>query len=77
MVGFLRGPLSLVERALAVVAAALLVAAVPLTDQAGFVLAAALVGVERLAQPSRRGAGGDLIVAAAATCRSASPPAAS
>jgi TRAP transporter 4TM/12TM fusion protein len=40
VVGFLRGPLGLPGRILAVVAAALLVAAVPLTDEAGFALAA-------------------------------------
>ena len=44
VVGFLRGPLGLVERVLAVIAAGLLVAAVPLTDQAGFALAAVLIG---------------------------------
>ena len=38
VVGFLRGPLGILGRVLAVVAAALLVAAVPLTDEAGFVL---------------------------------------
>ena len=40
VVGFLRGPLGLASRVLAVVAAGLLVAAVPLTDEAGFALAA-------------------------------------
>ena len=44
VVGFLRGPMSLVERMLAFVAAALLVAAVPLTDEIGFALAAVVIG---------------------------------
>ncbi|MGZ5214950.1 MAG: TRAP transporter permease [Caldimonas sp.] len=44
VVGFLRGPLGLAERLLAVVAAALLVAAIPLTDEVGFVLAAVVIG---------------------------------
>ena len=43
VVGFLRGPLGTVERVLALVGAALLVAAVPLTDQLGFALAAVVV----------------------------------
>ena len=43
VVGFLRGPLGLVERVLAVVAAALLIAAIPLTDELGFALAAAVI----------------------------------
>ena len=43
VVGFLRGPLGFLERVLAVVAAALLVAAVPLTDEMGFALGAALI----------------------------------
>jgi TRAP-type uncharacterized transport system fused permease subunit len=43
VVGFLRGPLSLPERMLSFVAAALLVAAVPLTDEIGFALAAVLI----------------------------------
>jgi TRAP-type uncharacterized transport system fused permease subunit len=43
VVGFLRGPLSVPERVLSFAAAALLVAAVPLTDQIGFALAAVLV----------------------------------
>ncbi len=42
-VGYLRGPLNVVERIVVFVAAALLVAAVPLTDQAGFLLAALFV----------------------------------
>jgi TRAP-type uncharacterized transport system fused permease subunit len=44
VVGFLRGPLSLVERGLAFVAAALLVAAIPLTDEVGWALAAVVIG---------------------------------
>jgi TRAP transporter 4TM/12TM fusion protein len=44
VVGFLRGPLGLAERVVAVLAAALLVVALPLTDEVGFVLAAALIG---------------------------------
>lgn len=40
-IGYVRGPLGIVERVVAFVAAALLVAAVPLTDEAGFALAAA------------------------------------
>ncbi|MEO8835564.1 MAG: TRAP transporter permease, partial [Caldimonas sp.] len=44
VVGYLRGPLGLVERVLAVLAAALLLAAVPLTDDAGFALAAVVLG---------------------------------
>ncbi len=43
VVGFLRGPLSLVERVLAFVAAALLVAALPLTDEIGFALGAFVI----------------------------------
>ena len=42
-VGYLRGPLNWVERIVALVAAALLVAAVPWTDQVGFALCAAFV----------------------------------
>ncbi len=42
-VGYLRGPLNPAERAFAFVAAALLVAAVPLTDQIGFALAAIFI----------------------------------
>ena len=44
VVGFLRGPMSMAERGLAFVAAALLVAAVPLTDEIGWILAAAVIG---------------------------------
>ena len=44
VVGFLRGPLGIIERVAAVIAAALLVVALPLTDQIGFVLAAAVIG---------------------------------
>jgi len=40
-IGHLRGPLGIVERAVAFTAAALLVAAVPLTDEAGFALGTA------------------------------------
>jgi len=43
-VGYLSRPLALWERALAAVAAAFLVAAVPLTDEIGFALAAAMIG---------------------------------
>jgi len=42
-VGYLRAPLSALERVLAALAACLLVAAVPLTDEAGFVLGIALI----------------------------------
>jgi TRAP transporter 4TM/12TM fusion protein len=42
--GWLLGPLGWAERALAVLAACLLVAALPVTDEAGFALAAGLVG---------------------------------
>jgi len=42
-VGYLRGPLNWAERIVALVAAALLVAAIPWTDQVGFALCAALV----------------------------------
>ncbi|HEX3633542.1 MAG TPA: TRAP transporter permease [Casimicrobiaceae bacterium] len=42
-VGYLRGPLNWVERIVALVAAALLVAAIPWTDEAGFALCAMLV----------------------------------
>jgi TRAP transporter 4TM/12TM fusion protein len=55
VVGFLRGPLSVPERVLAFVAAALLVAAVPLTDEAGFALAAVVVALN--VWRSRQGAG--------------------
>ncbi|TNC60695.1 TRAP transporter permease [Rubellimicrobium roseum] len=44
-VGFFLRPMSALERTAAFVAGALLVLAVPLTDQAGFALAAAVVGV--------------------------------
>jgi TRAP-type uncharacterized transport system fused permease subunit len=44
VVGFLRGPLGIAERALAFVAAALLVAALPLTDEIGWALAAVVIG---------------------------------
>ena len=44
VVGFLRGPMHLGERILAFVAAALLVAAIPLTDEIGFALAAVVIG---------------------------------
>jgi TRAP-type uncharacterized transport system fused permease subunit len=40
-IGYLRGPLGIAERCVSIGAAALLVAAVPLTDEAGFALAAA------------------------------------
>jgi TRAP transporter 4TM/12TM fusion protein len=43
VVGFLRGPLGWLERALAFFAAALLVAALPLTDEAGFALGALVI----------------------------------
>jgi len=42
-VGYLRGSLNWAERIVALVAAALLVAAIPWTDQVGFALCAALV----------------------------------
>ena len=42
--GFLRGPMRLWERAAAFLGALLLVVALPLTDQAGFLLGAAAVG---------------------------------
>jgi len=42
VVGFLRGPLGIFERVVAVIAAGLLVAALPLTDEAGFAVAAVL-----------------------------------
>jgi TRAP transporter 4TM/12TM fusion protein len=42
-VGYLRGPLNWVERIVALVAAALLVAAIPWTDEVGFALCAAFV----------------------------------
>ena len=44
VVGYLLGPIRLVERVLAFAAAILLMLALPLTDEAGFVLALALVG---------------------------------
>jgi TRAP transporter 4TM/12TM fusion protein len=44
VVGFLRGPLSIADRVVAVIAATLLVVALPLTDEIGFVLAAAVIG---------------------------------
>ncbi len=43
-IGFVRGPLNAVERVWAFAAAALLVAAVPLTDQCGFAAAVAFIG---------------------------------
>ncbi len=43
-IGFVRGPLNWIERAAAFTAAALLVAAVPLTDEIGFVASAAFIG---------------------------------
>jgi TRAP-type uncharacterized transport system fused permease subunit len=42
-VGFLRGPLTVTERVIAFAAASLLVAAVPWTDEAGFVASATFV----------------------------------
>jgi TRAP transporter 4TM/12TM fusion protein len=42
-VGYLRGPLNWVERIVALVAAALLVAAIPWTDEVGFALSAAFI----------------------------------
>ncbi|HRO11849.1 TRAP transporter permease [Amaricoccus sp.] len=45
VVGFLVGPMRLWERGLAATAAILLVLALPLTDEAGFALAAGLVGL--------------------------------
>ncbi|OZB51971.1 MAG: hypothetical protein B7X43_04385, partial [Thiomonas sp. 15-63-373] len=39
-VGYLRGPMSVLERLLAFCAAALLITALPMTDEAGFALAA-------------------------------------
>jgi TRAP-type uncharacterized transport system fused permease subunit len=42
-IGYLRGPLSMAERVIAVAAASLLVVALPLTDEAGFVASAAFV----------------------------------
>ena len=54
-VGYLRVPLSAIERVLAALAACLLVAAVPLTDQAGFVLGFAIIGLNvwRARRPSK------------------------
>jgi TRAP transporter 4TM/12TM fusion protein len=43
-IGFLRGPLNWLERLVALVSAALLVATIPLTDEAGFIVGATLVG---------------------------------
>ncbi|MDJ0387391.1 TRAP transporter permease [Roseomonas sp. E05] len=54
-VGFLLGPIRLWERAWAFIAAVLLVAAVPLTDTAGFIAAAAFIAWHLW---SRRSAGG-------------------
>ena len=42
-VGYLRGPLNWIERLLAFAAASLLVAALPLTDEAGFAMSAAFI----------------------------------
>jgi TRAP-type uncharacterized transport system fused permease subunit len=42
-IGYLRGPLNWLERAAAFTAAALLVATIPLTDEAGFAAGAALL----------------------------------
>jgi TRAP-type uncharacterized transport system fused permease subunit len=42
-VGYLRGPMNWIERSIAALAAVLLVAAVPLTDEAGFVIGAAII----------------------------------
>ncbi|MEO6363845.1 MAG: TRAP transporter large permease subunit, partial [Caldimonas sp.] len=44
VVGFLRGPLSPLQRGMAFAAAACLIAALPLTDQVGFALAALVIG---------------------------------
>ncbi|HEX5803504.1 MAG TPA: TRAP transporter permease [Azospira sp.] len=43
-IGYLRAPLTAVERGVAVIAALLLIAALPFTDAAGFVVGAAFVG---------------------------------
>jgi TRAP-type uncharacterized transport system fused permease subunit len=42
-IGYLRGPLNWIERIVALAAAALLVAAVPWTDEAGFALGAGFI----------------------------------
>ena len=44
VVGFLAGPMAIWERALALLAGVLLVAAVPLTDEAGWLLSLLLIG---------------------------------
>jgi len=54
-IGFLRQPMRLAERALAIAAAAALVAALPLTDEIGFALAALVLGWHTLRE-SRSGA---------------------
>jgi TRAP transporter 4TM/12TM fusion protein len=54
VIGFLRGPMNWVERALAAAAAGTLIAALPVTDEIGFALAAAAVGLHLW---RRRGAG--------------------
>jgi TRAP transporter 4TM/12TM fusion protein len=45
VIGFLRGPMTWIERALAAAAAVTLIAALPLTDEIGFALAAAAIGL--------------------------------
>ena len=54
-VGHLRAQMSVGERALAFAAAALLIAALPLTDEAGFALAAVVLGWHALRTRTRRG----------------------
>jgi TRAP transporter 4TM/12TM fusion protein len=55
-IGFLRGPLNAVERVSAFAAAALLVAALPLTDEMGFAASAAFIGWHWLRTRGKRAA---------------------
>jgi len=54
VIGFLVGPMSWAERAVAAVAAGTLIAALPLTDEIGFALAAAVIGLHVWRQRARR-----------------------
>jgi TRAP-type uncharacterized transport system fused permease subunit len=54
VIGFLVGPMSWAERAVAAVAAGTLIAALPLTDEIGFALAAVVIGLHVWRQRARR-----------------------
>ena len=57
VIGFLRGPMSMPERLLAALAAMMLIAALPLTDEIGFALAAAAIALHWYGNRSRAARG--------------------